>query len=605
MNVEALKHNSGDVKQKIPLYFLSLLMFIPTLNSYFTWPNPSFHFNYFATLCTTVFLFVSLLLIKPVRYFPKTSVYVMATMCLFCIQLFLLDFSYPLHNLATIAVFVIMTAMTWVIVSLKYLHGSDKVLTFIAFGLTIGAIIQGLISILQFTGLAIHFQPYIFMYDENVVGHLRQRNLLADYMFIGFFSANYLLYREKISKFWGYLLIIFIAATLGLMNSRNIILYILTSGLVAFIALLVSDKSYKSAIRMIFINLFIVVFFQLFMLDILNLFMSIDAKSALDRVGNGAIAPRLWQWQLAFEIFMDNPILGVGLDNYAINQFNYNANSNTTYYNLIGESFNHSHNAILQILAETGIVGGIVIIGGLILIITNFIIKNKNHYNGLFIILLFLPIFIHSMLEYPLWHVVFLNIFFCLLALTENRIENVKAISSPLLPTISLIFIFGTFYHIAYYNLVSNSRIDKTSSVTINKSLENTESLVRRIPVLRNWVELDVSYQMPISGEYNKKYHEILLKLTDFRPYFYENLKLVTYYHQNKQQEKAKNLLLKTIKYYPCKNKIVLNNFEKKRKFSELSAISKKFQADNKDIIEQCNQNNNRKTTSVPTAATP
>jgi len=80
--------------------------------------------------------------------------------------------------------------------------------------------------------------------------------------------------------------------------------------------------------------------------------LSIDISNAY--IGVGSIAFRVLLWQSAWTLFLSNPLLGAGFDNFVT------LNRLTPNYPIIqglGGSDLYVHNIYLQILAETGIIG--------------------------------------------------------------------------------------------------------------------------------------------------------------------------------------------------------------------------------------------------------
>lgn len=94
-------------------------------------------------------------------------------------------------------------------------------------------------------------------------------------------------------------------------------------------------------------------------------FFSID-PSALERVttfdegGNG----RTELWQVAWRMTGDNPVVGVGLNNFVVEAGEYVRQPGPLeFVNLIAERPHVAHNTYLQMLAETGIIGLVLLLG--------------------------------------------------------------------------------------------------------------------------------------------------------------------------------------------------------------------------------------------------
>ena len=77
-----------------------------------------------------------------------------------------------------------------------------------------------------------------------------------------------------------------------------------------------------------------------------------DIKNA--SLNMGSIAFRVLLWQSAWQMFLDNPVLGIGFDNFVLH------NVSTAYFPFLkalgGEGL-YVHNVYLQILVEMGLIG--------------------------------------------------------------------------------------------------------------------------------------------------------------------------------------------------------------------------------------------------------
>lgn len=90
---------------------------------------------------------------------------------------------------------------------------------------------------------------------------------------------------------------------------------------------------------------------------------------------NYAVVERLAHWQAALSMFRDNPWLGIGLGNF-----------DTAYpeHRLINwnQALGHAHNYYLNILAETGIIGGLAY-GGVVMSLLAITWRARHHPDGL------------------------------------------------------------------------------------------------------------------------------------------------------------------------------------------------------------------------------
>jgi O-antigen ligase len=127
-------------------------------------------------------------------------------------------------------------------------------------------------------------------------------------------------------------------------------------------------------------------------------------------------------WNDAVTIFLANPLLGVGVGEFAANQ-----------YLLIdrwdgGSASRHAHNFVLQLLAETGGLGTGAAIAGILVWLRHSKLWKFNQEN-FFIWSVFLFVGIHSMLEYPLWYLYFLVPTAFLMGLTDSKNFTLECVS--------------------------------------------------------------------------------------------------------------------------------------------------------------------------------
>jgi hypothetical protein len=119
--------------------------------------------------------------------------------------------------------------------------------------------------------------------------------------------------------------------------------------------------------------------------------------------------PRLPVLELALQIFADAPVTGSGIGEFAGAAFDRGLVPEAT---AVGEVWTSPHNLPLQLLAETGALGAILVLGGL----TAWAIALARRYRAdaspaLWWIVAAVGVeLIHSLIEYPLWNAHFLGL---------------------------------------------------------------------------------------------------------------------------------------------------------------------------------------------------
>ncbi|MFD2448845.1 Wzy polymerase domain-containing protein [Vogesella fluminis] len=144
--------------------------------------------------------------------------------------------------------------------------------------------------------------------------------------------------------------------------------------------------------------------------------------SGVDRMLAGGFGARRWvEWQKAWQVFQDHPLFGVGLGGYAAQSVRLEVAMGFAGQWSESWLFTHSHNLILQLLAETGLLGTAVVVIGLCWAFLPFFRKEQATAHSLLVVLLAMVLLLHSMVEYPLWYMSFLGLFAVLLGLSPAR----------------------------------------------------------------------------------------------------------------------------------------------------------------------------------------
>jgi O-antigen ligase len=145
---------------------------------------------------------------------------------------------------------------------------------------------------------------------------------------------------------------------------------------------------------------------------------------SLDRILGYAsgVDSRLQLWREAWSMFLDAPLLGAGFGQFAWHHFLAESGRSAT---ATPGVFNHAHNIALQLMAETGLTGALLIIGGVVL--WGFDLRGvRFDLEWWWLLTLSAVIGIHSLLEYPLWYAHFLGVAALLLGLGAQRSVSIR-----------------------------------------------------------------------------------------------------------------------------------------------------------------------------------
>ncbi|GHD79725.1 hypothetical protein GCM10011419_23500 [Vogesella fluminis] len=307
------------------------------------------------------------------------------------------------------------------------------VLTTLAWGLLLGGVIQALVGVLQVTQWVLLLQwPWLF-YDRsnpaNLFGQIAQRNHFANYLTLSLFAACYLF---AVGKLRGWLLlplVLVFGLLISWSGSRLAIGYAGAAMVLAWLFYLRSGRQGETGRLALALALATcwLVFCQLFNKELVALLSWLglplgNIGSGVDRMLAGGFGARRWvEWQKAWQVFQDHPLFGVGLGGYAAQSVRLEVAMGFAGQWSESWLFTHSHNLILQLLAETGLLGTAVVVIGLCWAFLPFFRKEQATAHSLLVVLLAMVLLLHSMVEYPLWYMSFLGLFAVLLGLSPAR----------------------------------------------------------------------------------------------------------------------------------------------------------------------------------------
>lgn len=313
-------------------------------------------------------------------------------------------------------------------------HPPQLVLMTLAWGLLLGGLLQVLVGLLQLTQWVLVLQwPWVF-YDKsnpaNLFGQLAQRNLYANYLTLSMFAACYLF---AVGKLRGWLLlplVLVFGLFISWSGSRVAIGYAGVALLLVWLFFWRGGKQSSTGRLAAALTLATcwLVFCQLFSKELVALLSWLGLP--LGNVGSGAERMRMlsggfntrWaEWQKAWQVFLVHPLLGVGLGSYAAESVRLEVVMGFAGQWSGSKLFTHSHNLILQLLAETGLFGTVVVVIGLCWAFLPFFRKEQANVHSLLVVLLAMVLLLHSMVEYPLWYMSFLSLFAVLLGLSPAR----------------------------------------------------------------------------------------------------------------------------------------------------------------------------------------
>lgn len=306
---------------------------------------------------------------------------------------------------------------------LRHIFGLEKTCNTVAGAILAGAGISALIVLIQQIypqGLSGGLVSAKFMPQASA--HLGQPNHLADYLALGLASLGYLLLRFNLKTWLAVCLALLLLLAMTLAGSRSAWLYLIlltVLGLKSSLRLQADTRPDAHRRAMIFFIGLIPVFALMQFAIHLSWFASpAPVITTLDRMEHtgGNFHDRWDMWRAAWAMSKDAPWLGVGWGEF---DWGYFERASQLGVAAIDQRVSHAHNLVLQILAETGVSGLLLVLAGLAGWLLR-VLRGEHRTLPYFLLFALLGILsIHAMLEYPLWYAYFLGIAALLLGLAD------------------------------------------------------------------------------------------------------------------------------------------------------------------------------------------
>lgn len=359
--------------------------------------------------------------------------------------------------------------------------------TLVCWAIFISAFIQAFFGLLQFTGLATNFSGLVLYVDTqsiNVFGNIGQKNDYVDFLSMGVFALSYLYFSRKIKllTYVGYAL--FFLIIISITTSRTSFVYFIFALIITFIFIFVhrkkpENKNDNKKILLIIGGLFLgLLVVETLLPKIVELLTArTDVTSGIYRFSESDVGQstyrRFYEWYKCIVIFINHPVFGIGWYQYPKEAIDLMLNDHRFWYIPANSAlYTHSHNSIVNIMAETGLIGSlIIVVYGFFYTIYN-MFKNFNNHATLFIIFIILTLFGQSLFQYPLWYGYFFMYFMLLLSInkpviTLNNNKLFKGVFAIIF--FGFIYLCGTNYQtymqVASYTMQPKTIDDYTNNV--------------------------------------------------------------------------------------------------------------------------------------------
>lgn len=295
--------------------------------------------------------------------------------------------------------------------------GAETVFTVIAAALATGALLSAVIGIIQYFDVSTPLNAFVVrLHSAAIFGNLAQPNHFAAYTTLGLLSLAGLHSRNRLPLPVAVLCSLPLLFVLGVSGSRSPWLYLLAAfGCAVWLRSVSADR----AARRLFLwaGIFLILYYAMQVAVGAGWLKPPErvTVTAVERLFSGAdsVTARIGLWDAAWSIALDHPVFGVGWGAFAERYFDVIAGPGAT---ALPGLYNNAHNILLQLFAETGVIGVMLFLLPLAAWAA-VVLRTRPDVRQWWLLATLAVFGIHSMLEYPLWYAYFLGIAALLLGL--------------------------------------------------------------------------------------------------------------------------------------------------------------------------------------------
>jgi hypothetical protein len=303
--------------------------------------------------------------------------------------------------------------MVWLGAQLSRTLGAERVCSVLAVALLVGALANALAGAVQFYGRPALLEDVVAdLAGRRAYGNIAQANLYANYLALGQCALVFLWFRRRVPTGPALLIALFLGAASALSGSR---IALLLAVWIALLGALSSRLVPGGDFRRLALGAWVVggcIFAMHFAVPWVNEALGLHraGESALDRMSALVEAgePRWEIYSLGLRVFASAPVLGVGLGAFPGAAFELGLDSSLT---RSGEVLTSPHNLLLHLLAETGVPGAALCLGGLCVWGWQVHRRLSSGAPALWWSLAAAGVeLLHSLFEFPLWSADFLGV---------------------------------------------------------------------------------------------------------------------------------------------------------------------------------------------------
>ena len=366
--------------------------------------------------------------------------------------------------------------------------------------------------------------PKVF---PRVYGNLGQPNHFAAYVTLALASLAYLHASGRMRAAWAAACAALLLPALSLSASRGPWLYLLL--LAALAGLLFWSRRDAASRRLLVFALclipgFLVAGYLAALVSapgLANFPGAGEQETSVRRLfeSAGGAEPRVQLAAEAWRMFLSAPVLGAGFGQFAWHHFLHLAATGAT---AAPGVYNHAHNLVLHLLAETGVLGALIIVAAAVAWLAA-LRGIRLDLEWWWLLALLGIIGAHSMIEYPLWYSYFLGIAAVLLGLGARRMIALRLAGFARLTAVFLL-LAGGFNFISvlpqYREFERLVFVPKQLAAPAIDERTFTEAIMRahREPLLAPYVELVLAYSVNVNEDRLLEKLDVVNRAARFAP---------------------------------------------------------------------------------------
>jgi O-antigen ligase len=571
----------------ISLAFVGLMWVFPFLYYHHAYPLTTFYQEWLAALLGVCAL--PLLLTRRYWLAPQVPGIVLLPIGLMLILLlqFMLGLVIHFDHVLMLSLYLLFAALLMMLGQhLREEIGMQRLATVLAICLLIGAELNTLAGVLQHYRWDTFLNSVVTVKTSNAVyGNIAQPNHFANYVALGLLSLGLLQHRFALRIWQTTLLASPMLFVMVLSGSRSGWLY-----LVAALTLAWWWQRREPALRSLLrytVALCIAYALMHGLVQLPWLQGSTGGVTAAERLFGeaGSKSIRLHLWKESLLIFAQFPLLGAGFGQFAWQHLQLAAELRNP--EIVG-LYNNAHNIVMQLAAETGLAGLLVLFSTVGIWIWRTLVRQANYtLEQWWAVALLAVLGIHSLLEYPLWYLHFIGVAAILLGALDagaHRLE-LRGVGRLSVAAILLLGALSLFQGLqAYRHLESSTNMRGLAARDAHYAERARDELLETLkyPLFNGYAELFIAHMMAPDEDHLAEKLALNTRAVRYIPTGIVSYHQVYLLALSDQPQAALDMLEKTIWNYP-------GQYEAAR--TEMEALAARDPAQFQPLLESAARN--------------